>query len=86
MYCKSELLAFVVKDRGQFHILNTLLTDKMAPQPLLGRMLGGPQRWSLHNGEDRNLLPLLKQTIIHWLSTRSLVTILTNPAPSTERG
>ena len=86
MYCKSELLAFVLNDHAKFHILNALLTGKMVPQPILGRMLDRLQSWSAHNAEDRILLPLLKQTIIRWLSTCSLVAILTNPAPSTERG
>ena len=88
MYGKSELLVFVVNDCGQFQILDTLLTGRRPPPPqlLLGRMLCGPQSWSAHNGEDRNLLPLLEQIIIHWLSTCYLVTILTNPAPRTDRG
>jgi len=83
---KSELLVFVVNDCGQFQILDTMLTGRRAPQTLLGGMLGGSQSWSAHNREDKNLLPLLGQTIIHWLSTCCLVTILTNPAPSMERG
>ena len=84
MYCKSELLVFIVNDHGQFQILETLLTGRRAPQPLLGRMLGGPQSWSAYNGEDRNLLPLLEQTIIHWLSTCCLATILTQLPVLTE--
>ena len=69
MYGKSELLVFVINESDQFQILDTLLTGRRAPQPLLGIMLGGTQSWSANNREDRNLLPLLAQTIIHWLST-----------------
>jgi hypothetical protein len=87
MYSKSELLVFVVNESGQFQILDTLLTGSRAPplQSLLGRMLGCTQSWSANNREDRNLLPLLAQTIIHWYSTCCLLTILTNPSPSTDR-
>jgi hypothetical protein len=69
MYGKSELLVFIVNDCGQYQILDILLTGRRAPQPLLGTMLGGPHSWSAHDREDRNLLPMLEQTIIHWLST-----------------